>query len=155
MAQQPPQGPRAPSVTNEAIRVRVEVDLSDFYTRLQNRTAQLLTDLQQQGLEGDALADAVADGLKDEFDVPIERAGREATHEAFSLGRNLEAQARAGEIGEVVRSEVLDANTCDPCKALDGTVYQFNSPEYFENMPPNKCDGREQCRGLYLYRSAA
>lgn len=154
MAQKPPQGPGADRVTNEALKVRVGIDLEGFYSALRSRTAQLLTDLQQQGLTGAALADAVTDALRAEFDTPIERAGREATNEAFALGRNLEAQERQDEIGEVVRTEVLDENTCEPCSQLDGTVVVLNSPEYFRLMPPNLCEGREQCRGFYIYRRA-
>lgn len=155
VAQKPPQGPGADRVTNEALKVRVNIDLNEFYSRLQSRTAQLIADFQQQGLTGQALADAVTDGLRTEFDTSIERAGREATNEAFALGRNVEAQARAADIGEAVRSEILDDNTCEPCSSLDGTVVQMNSPDYFRLMPPNLCDGREQCRGFYIYRAAA
>jgi hypothetical protein len=149
----PPQGTAAPAITDEAIRVRVGIDLSDLSARLSNEAARLFTDYSQQGLTGDALGEAVASALQAMFDPQLDRAGREATHEAFSLGRNLEAQAGASKVTQVVRSEVLDRNTCEPCSALDGTVVEMNSPDYFKYMPPNGCDGREQCRGLYLYQT--
>jgi len=155
VAQKPPEGPDAAAVTTEALKVRVTIDLSRIGNRLQNEALRLTTDYQQRGLTGKVLADAVAGDLESLFALDIERAGREATHEAFALGRNLEAQANAPRIGMVVRSEILDQNTCDPCMGLDGRTVAFNSPDYFELMPPNFCDGREQCRGVYLYRSVA
>jgi len=156
VAQKPPEGTDAASVTTEAIRVRATIDLSEFGNRLQNETARLIADYSQQGLTGEALADAVIGDLESMFDAGFERAGREATHEAFSLGRNLEAQAQAPKIGDVVRSEILDSATCAPCETkYDGLVVQMNTPDYFTFMPPNGCEGREQCRGIYIYRSAA
>ena len=154
--QQPPQGPTAGPVTNDALALRVQIDLSEVANRLQNEAARLIADLQQRGLTGDELGAAVERELLSIFDdTSSARTGREATHEAFSLGRNLEAQRQEARIGEVVRSEILDENTCDPCRSEDGTVVVLNSPAYFEHMPPNGCEGREQCRGIYIYRGAA
>jgi len=119
----------------------------------------LIKQFSQQGLEGQALADAVSEGLRQLSDAPITKASRGATSEAFNLGRNLVAQEKEEEIKEVVRTEILDGSTCPPCRRLDfsnsKTVYQVNTPEYCEFMPPNKCDGRELCRGFYLYEANA
>lgn len=178
MAQKPPKGTDARGVTNEALRVKVDIDLSDHYTRLQNRTAELLTDAQQRGLVGDELADYVVSGLADLSEKPIEAAGRAATSEAYNLGRNLEVQSRLDEVPQALRSALLDENTCVNCKALDGTVVEVNGPvvsispegralledngvdpegpdAYFALMPPNFCNGEDLCRDQLLYRSAA
>lgn len=155
MAQKPPIGKDAASVTRQAFSVRAEIDLDSFYQRLLNETRRQMADLGQQGLTGEALAERLELALNNLSDTPIEQMGRASTSEAFNLGRNLAAQEQAPAIQEAVRSEVLDENTCDPCRLLDGTVVQMNSPEYFEFMPPNLCSGREQCRGFYLYRAAA
>lgn len=156
----PPQGPQAFEVTSEAFAVRAEIDLGSTYTRLLNETRRLLADLSQQGLEGAALADAVDAGLAGLSDVPIDQAARGATTEAFNLGRNLAAQRNEAAIARVVRTEILDINTCPNCLpqargGLDGFTTTVNGPGYFENMPPNHCDGRELCRGFYLYEAAA
>lgn len=156
MAQEPPQGPTAASTTLDAISLRVQIDLSEIGNRLQNETARLVADYAQRGLTGDALGAAVERELLALFDdTSAARSGREATHEAFALGRNLEAQRQADRIGSVVRTEILDENTCDPCRAEDGVVVTLNTPPYFEHMPPNGCEGREQCRGIYIYRGRA
>lgn len=150
-----PIGPNAGQVTADANRIAVEIDISSLATRLQNEALRLINDYSQQGLSGPQLAEAVAAGLRNLSDAPVDRAARGAAGESFNLGRNLEAQRQADQIGEVVRTEILDQNTCEPCRALDGKVVEFNSPDYFEFMPPNQCDGRDQCRGFYIYRSAA
>lgn len=153
MAQKPPIGKSARGVTDEFMRVKVEMDLDSFYARLLNETRELLADLGQQGIEGEALGERIESGLSSLSDTLPESLGRASTSEAFNLGRNLGAQQAASSVREVVRTEVLDENTCDPCRRLDGTVVEMNSEEYFRLMPPNFCDGRDFCRGFYLYRA--
>ena len=150
----PPTGPAAASSTQQAFQVTASIDVDEILSRLVNETRRLLSDLQQQGLTGDALARAVQDGLKSLSDTPIEQAGRGAATEAFNLGRNLAYQEHP-EVKEVVRTEVLDENTCEYCAAVDGKVVQMNSPEYFEFMPPNGCHGRDLCRGFYYAAGGA
>lgn len=154
MAQKPPIGRDAFGVTEEAFRVRADIDLSEFYERLRLETLQQITDLSQQGYRGEELADRVIGALNNLSDTPTEQAARGAASEAFNLGRNVEVQKDPAAVGQVVRSEVLDENTCEPCRLLDGAIYEINSPEYFQDMPPNHCDGRDLCRGFYLYRAA-
>ena len=149
----PPEGPQAFEVTSEAFAVRAEIDLDAVYSRLLNETRRLLTDFSQQGLSGEALADAVDSGLSGLSDVPIEQAARGATTEAFNLGRNLAAQRNEAAIARVVRTEILDENPCDPCRELDGFETTVNGPGHFEKMPPNSCRGRELCRGFYIYEA--
>ncbi len=150
----PPIGPTAPQITGDAHRVGVEIDISEVVTRLEREAMRLANDLSQRGVRGEALADAVARGLREITDAPIERAARGAAHEAFNLGRNLAVQSNPTAIARAVRSEILDKNTCAPCRELDGKEVEINSPEYFEFMPPNQCEGREQCRGFYVMEAA-
>jgi hypothetical protein len=155
MAEQPPIGKDALDVTSAAYEVRATLDLNSMYDRLRAEAIRLLEDYSQQGLSGQELADAVVAGLRDLGDTTIDQAGRGAATEAFNLGRNLAAQGARDQISEVVRTEILDRNTCDPCRSLDGFTTTVNGPGYFENMPPNSCDGGDFCRGFYMYRSAA
>jgi hypothetical protein len=178
LAQKPPKGPDARAVTNEALQTKVDIDVRDFFVRLQNRSTELLADGQQRGLTGEALADFVAGGTGDLSEAPINLAGRAATSEAYNLGRNLEAQRRLPEIGPAVRSALLDERTCDNCIALDLAVVEVNGPvvsikpegadllrqngvdpdspdAYFALMPPNFCLGEDFCRDEFLYRRAA
>lgn len=146
-----PIGKKAPKVTQEALNVGVDIDISELGGRLEQEAMRLISDLSQQGLSGEELAQRVAAGLMDLSDKPIQDASRGASSESFNLGRNLGAQDSASTITQVVRTEVLDQNTCDPCANADGTVVEMNSDEYFRMMPPNLCDGRDLCRGFYMY----
>lgn len=178
MPQKPPKGPDARMVTAEAIENKVDVDMRDFYTRMANRSAELMRDAQQRNLQGQELAAYVVGGVRDLSDAPIHEAGRAATSEAYNLGRNLEAQRRLPEIGQAIRSALLDENTCDNCRALDLAVAEINGPivsisaagralleengvdpesddAYFALMPPNFCKGEDYCRDELLYRLRA
>lgn len=150
-----PIGKNALKVTNAAHRVGVEIDVSELGSRMEREAMRLITDLTQQGVTGKELADRVDAGLMSLSDRPIADAARGASSEAFNLGRNLSAQEAASKIGKVVRSEILDQNTCDYCRAVDGQTVEFSSDEYLRLMPPNGCEGRELCRGFYVYERAA
>jgi hypothetical protein len=149
-----PIGKAAQGVTDAAHAVGVEIDMSELAGRLEREAMRVINDLTQQGLSGEALADRVHAALMNLSDGPVMDAARGASSEAFNLGRNLGAQA-AGDVSQVVRTEILDQNTCDPCRDLDGKEVEMNSEEYFALMPPNLCDGRDLCRGFYIYVSEA
>lgn len=162
MAGSPPIGPVAGEITTTAVDARVAIDVDAVETRLLNETRRLLSDLGQLPLTSEELANRVEQGLLALSDTLIEQAGRGATSEAFNLGRNeaIQQPNLLGLVTEVVRTEILDQNTCPQCLpieqgGLDGLVVKVNSPEYFEFMPPNYCDGGDFCRGFYLYRIGA
>jgi hypothetical protein len=150
-----PKGPGAGKVTNDAQRVGVEIDVSDQAARLESEAMRLWNDLRQQGVSGKELGDRIRAGLMNLSDAPVNEAARGATTESFNLGRNLGAQDHAGAIARVVRTEILDDNTCDYCEEVDGTVVEMNSEEYFRLMPPNGCHGRDLCRGFFMYLTEA
>lgn len=150
----PPIGPQANQITADAHRVAVEIDVSEIASRLEREALRLVSDLTQQGVSDDELVRGVQDGLRSLSDAPVQRAARGAVGESFNLGRNLEFQRRVNDIARVVRTEVLDRETCPPCRELDGLTFSVNSHEFFEFMPPNKCNGWEQCRGFYIPEAA-
>ncbi len=54
-------------------------------------------------------------------------------------------------VDHVQFSSVLDAATCGPCDAVDGEEIVFGSSRYFELLPPyQRCDGRTNCRCIYV-----
>jgi hypothetical protein len=150
----PPLGSAAAAITTTALDARVKIDLEELSSRLLNETHRLLVDFAQQPLTNAELAEKVGAGLEALGTTVISQAGRGATAEAFNLGRNLAAQDVLKQIDEVVRVEILDSHTCPPCKKFDGKIYKMNSPEYFQDMPPNGCDGGDFCRGFFMYRAA-
>lgn len=134
-------------LTDGAHSVTGEIDVSNLATRLETEAAQLIHEHSQRGLSGEALAEAVSARLRD---LPISEQGAGETAPEINLQGKLYAQDRFLEEHEVVRSEVLDENTCASCRELDGTVYTIDSPEYVVHMPPNDCEHGELCRGFYL-----
>jgi uncharacterized protein with gpF-like domain len=69
---------------------------------------------------------------------------------AWNLGRE-----EAGEMlgtKRVQYSAILDNAVCDPCAALDGQEWDFNSPDHNANLPPNRnCEGGARCRCVLIY----
>ena len=149
-----PEGPKAFEVTSELMSVRADADMDVVYLRLLNELRSALADPATQALHGEDLWKAVEPRLTGLSDAPIEQLARESTTKSFNLGRNLGAQRNRGSIGRVIRTEILDENTCPPCIGLDGFTTTVGSPEYWENFPPAKCEGRELGRCLYLYEAA-
>lgn len=147
-------GSGAATITTSALDARVQIDLEELSSRLLRETHRLLVDFGQQPLSNTELAEKVGAGLEALGTTVVSQAGRGATAEAFNLGRNVAAQEALGSIDSVVRVEILDSHTCPPCKAFDGKIYKMNSPAYFEDMPPNGCNGGDFCRGFFMYLAA-
>src|SRR5262249_50228819 len=104
--------------------VRAQIDLSTLYDRLYKETLRSIADHEAAGRTGQALAAAVVADLDALSDTAVEQAARGAATQAFNAGRDEALRQNAARISEVVRTEILDANTCDPCRDLDGTTYE-------------------------------
>jgi hypothetical protein len=147
---EPPIGDSAAGATADARIVSVEIQVDELAGRLTREAKRLAADARLRGLTGEALANDVRNGLNRLSDVLLEKQSREAAGSEFNAGRNIEIQKRAEEIANVVRTAILDKNTCGPCGALDGSTYEVNTDAYHDNHPPRKCDGREMCRCFYM-----
>ena len=79
----------------------------------------------------------------------------ELVGETLNLGRAAGVLTLPGPPEFAMRSEQLDANTCDPCDQLHGEIVQIDTPEYWDLMPPQGCDGGGRCRGIYVYGDSA
>lgn len=75
----------------------------------------------------------------------------ELVGETLNLGRTAGILAAGDPPRYAMRSEQLDANTCDPCSELHGQIVEIGSPEYYDLMPPQGCLGGGRCRGIYVY----
>ncbi len=75
---------------------------------------------------------------------------KQIANESFGLGRNSELVKQQKNFDHMVRSEILDEATCDPCIDVDGTEFTVNSPEFsqFSRGPYDLCNGSDQCRGI-------
>jgi hypothetical protein len=72
-----------------------------------------------------------------------------AANRIYSLGRmdEIKAQHSRGMIEVLVRSAILDGNTCDQCESEDGAVFR---PEVAPPLPDANCEGGDKCRCIYL-----
>jgi hypothetical protein len=102
-----------------------------------------------EGTELESALQAFMDGLSD---AKTADTARQTATVAYNQGRDagLQSAKDTGAARYVVRSEVLDTNTCRPCSMLDGEVFEIGDPEYYANMPPAQCDGGDRCRGFYI-----
>lgn len=108
--------------------------------------------LRRSGLVGDAFVDAIIAELDRDSGASLTRAANEEVNEAFGLGRATQASLFQDDIETAVYSSVLDANTCGNCEELDGKEFIVGSDDYLECSPPYvRCDGRDQCRCVWLY----
>jgi hypothetical protein len=67
--------------------------------------------------------------------------------EAFNLGR----QAQADQMGvkEIYSSALMDDNTCEYCRTMDGK--RWASGEEPAEPPYEECEGRDRCRCVFVY----
>lgn len=89
------------------------------------------------------------DGLSDK---PTDDLARQTAGVAYNDGRSAEILTAAAKllVEYVVRSEILDANTCQVCQDLDGSVFRVGSDDYYRWRPPAGCLGGDRCRGFYV-----
>ena len=80
---------------------------------------------------------------------------------SFGTGRDSEALKNKDGIGRILRSEVMDQNTCGPCSKLDAASMSAGgfSPDDpivddFLGGPYIDCEGGFRCRGINIYESA-
>lgn len=132
--------------------VTANVTTDGLWARLTGETIGELQRLQRQGLTGDALWEAVESFLNDLSEAPLDRAAREASTVSYNLGRDVanKQAAAAGRAVWALRSEILDGNTCAPCRLYDGTVVLIGSPAYESILPPAFCLGGDRCRGIII-----
>lgn len=112
--------------------------------------------LRRSGTQGADLERAIIEQLTPETETGAKRDAAAEIHEAFAIGRAVEATAQIDQIGKVIYSSLLDANTCQPCEDLDGEEMEYGSARYYETMPPyQKCEGNkgapDACRCVHLF----
>lgn len=137
---------------DDRLEVSAGIAIDRLWQRMLNEALDEFERLDRQNLGGDDLERALIAFMDELSDRPVEDLARGTSTVAYNEGRSAEilsARAR-GEVQYVVRSEVLDTNTCRPCQMLDSEVFEVGDPEYYANMPPAQCDGGDRCRGFYV-----
>jgi len=138
-------------VGNEAL-VSSEITVDNIWTRLVTSTVNEHDRLTRAGVTGDSLWDSIESHLGSLSEGPIESAGSQGSNVAYNAGRDVEAKVAAseGESEWLLRSELLDVNTCGPCRQLDGTLVKIGSAGAEALLPPAQCLGGDRCRGVIV-----
>lgn len=144
--------PPPPGRARAALRNGLEGALSEVDRRARQATLDIAARVGEAARGGHLLG---ADGTL--LEATAQRAATGSLHEAVlqlvGEALNLGRAAGASEEGVLyaMRSEQMDASTCDPCGALHGIVVRADSDEFYDLMPPNECDGEGRCRGIMVY----
>lgn len=132
---------------NERARV-IDAMITRDVTAAATRAAIRLTG---GGLSATEVADQVRDDLRGRTWSGIKDQLGGAITSAVNSGRGIVFR-RDDEPGRLYSSELLDANTCANCRAIDGTNYE-NMDDAERDYPTGgfkDCQGRERCRGLVV-----
>lgn len=145
---------RKPPTPDEqaAIEAAAVLAIDQLWSRLMNSGLAEYASLQRQGVGAAEIARRVGDYL-DGLSVKAEEVqARHVSTVAYNEGRAaaLKDAAASGEINYVIRSELMDGETCASCAALDGAVVAVNSEDFAALKPPARCDGGDNCRGMYV-----
>ncbi|WP_413102225.1 phage portal protein [Streptomyces sp. Inha503] len=108
------------------------------------------------GVAAGAVADAVRTFLEELPDRPVRDALGGALHRAANMARLTvlsAAQALSSSL-RLVASEKHDTNACQPCQALDGTVFEGASEAWaaYGTGGYQNCKGGVRCRGTVVLR---
>lgn len=110
--------------------------------------------LQRQQLSPKELERRLAAFLDGLSPKPMEDLARQSSNVAYNEGRSagLLTAADSGGAQFVLRSELLDSNTCEVCEEFVAfpVIVQVDSPEFYEFSPPAKCLGGDRCRGFWV-----
>lgn len=119
---------------------------------------RLTSDLEKEAIDADRTdgdaSDVVARTL--EFQTSSGAFKSDAslvTTKAFNVGRQEFADEYGKDIESAELSAAMDNATCGPCERLDGTEFDFGSPEEIEHTPPlsSICDGGDRCRCIKIF----
>lgn len=139
-------------VFEERAAITGGLHIGRLWERLRGEFLDEFERLDRQGIVGDELGqrlEAFLEGLSRKPETDLARMGSSVS---YNQGRNVAIldAVEKGMAQFVVRSEVLDTNTCPECESLDGEAFDVNTPDYERHMPPAFCLGGDRCRGFYI-----
>ena len=141
--------PASPEGLTRWISKRARLSAKAVVNRLMSRAETLGSGFGPDGPSRErtmaALTSTAESGLRSEAVATVSQ--------ALAAGRRAETEAAAAEglASTAQYSAILDANSCGPCAALDGEIYQVGSEEYERDYPPlADCAGGSACRCLFV-----
>jgi hypothetical protein len=134
---------------DDQAEVLATLDVGRMWDRMLREFLDEWVRLDRQGLSAEAIERAMEAHLDGLSDKPLLDLARQTSGVAYNQGRAAEIRSQPA-VEYVVRSEVLDQNTCAPCAELDGSIVAVGTPEFDALMPPARCEGGDRCRGFYV-----
>jgi len=136
----------------EEVEVLATLDVGNMWDRLLGEFLNHWLPLDQAGVSETEMAAEMKSFMDGLSTKPEEDVARQSAGVAYNQGRSAEILSAAEDRGVewVVRSEILDENTCEMCALLDGKDAQVGSADYKDLMPPRYCEGGRRCRGFYV-----
>jgi hypothetical protein len=136
----------------EAVQVTATLDVGAMWDRLLGEFLSMWTDLDRQGLSEAEMIAEMESFMGSLSSKPEEAMARQEASVIYNQGRRAEilTAGEQGRVSVVVRSEILDTETCQMCHDLDGIVREVGTPEYDRDEPPAWCEGGKNCRGFYV-----
>ncbi len=134
------------------VEVVATMDIGVMWDRYLGEFLGKWTQLERQGVTEAAMEAEMLSFMEGLSDKPVVDLGRQSSSVVYNQGRAAEQLSAfaSGAAEFVVRSEILDSATCEVCANLDSSVWEIDSPDYHEYMPPAKCLGGDRCRGFYV-----
>jgi hypothetical protein len=109
-----------------------------------------------QRLVGEVATDRLRERLTSLSENIFKNEMQETANQTFGIGRATEAMKVKDQIKKVIRSEVMDENTCKPCEAIDEQEYDIDDPaldDFIAGGYINCEGGPERCRGINIFRT--
>jgi hypothetical protein len=133
-----------------------ELDVGMLFDRMKNEFINEYSRAAlREGLTGKELTTRMENYLLGLSEKPLEETARKSSTVIYNEGRSAEILTEGDDdvVEFVVRSEILEpGRTCTVCQGfvVDPPVIEVGTDEYFEFMPPSKCEGGDNCRGFYI-----
>lgn len=136
----------------EEVDIVSTFDVSSLWAKMVDEYLAEVMEFSRTEPTPDELANHMQEYMDALSDKPIDQLATESTTVAYNEGRSaaILTGAELGEFKYVIRSEILDSNTCDWCESIDNEVFEIDTDEYYANMPPADCEGGARCRGIYV-----
>jgi len=134
----------------EQAEVLSGINVGTMWDRLRGEFLAEFVRLDSQGLTPAELDRAMTGFMEGLSEKPLTELARKDSGVIYNQGRSAEILSQPA-VEFVVYSSILEASTtCDPCRHLDGEVFEVGTPDYFNNQPGAQCDGGTNCRCIYI-----
>jgi len=136
----------------EQVEILATMDVGVMWDRYLGEFLGEWERLNRMGLSEAEIERAMESFMTELSGKPLDDLARQSSSVSYNAGRSDEIlrSFNDGEAQFVVRSEILDNNTCVTCGDLDGAVIEIGTSEYDLFLPPAHCEGGDRCRGFYV-----